>query len=273
MRIALVSDSHLATLAPACNANWHAVREYVTRCGADLTVHLGDIALDAPSHDSQLAEARSMCDAWPSPFRFVPGNHDVGDNPPGPDVPAKHPLGRQLLEQFRASFGPDFWSAEADGWLIIGLNAQLFGSGSAEEAAQWRWLEQRIDNAGTRPAILMQHKPLFQKTRDDALPHIRYVPLEPRRRLLAMLARLNLRMVFSGHAHQYLDRIFDGVRHVWMPSTSFYIPDGEQERVGEKVVGLGLLEIDGPRCGFDLVCPDGVERHSLVEQPFYRILK
>ncbi len=273
MRIALVSDSHLATIAPDCNANWQAVREFVTRCGVDLTVHLGDIALDAPTDVSQLYAARTVCDAWPSALRFVPGNHDVGDNPPAPDVPAKHPVERRLLEQYRMIYGPDFWAADVDGWLIIGLNAQLFGSGSDYEAAQWRWLEQRIDDAGVRPAILMQHKPLFQNTRDDALPHIRYVPLEPRRRLLAMLARLNLRIVFSGHAHQYLDRTFDGIRHIWIPSTSFFIPDNEQERVGEKVTGLGLLEIDGDSYRIDLVCPEGVVRHSLVEQPFHRILK
>jgi 3',5'-cyclic AMP phosphodiesterase CpdA len=156
---------------------------------------------------------------------------------------------------------------------MMGLNAQLFGSGSDAEAAQWRWLEERIDAAGARPAILMQHKPLFQKTRDDAAPHVRYVPLEQRRRLLAILARLNLRIVFSGHTHQYLDRTFDGVRHVWIPSTSFFIPDGEQERVGEKVIGLGLLDLDSDSYRFDLVCPEGVVRNSLVDQSFYRILK
>lgn len=273
MRITLVTDSHLATIAPVCNANWQAVHEYVARCGADLTVHLGDIALDAPTDASQLEAARRMCDMWPSAIRFVPGNHDIGDNPPAPDVPAKHGLDRRLLEKYRGTFGPDFWTADADSWLIIGLNAQLFGSGSDAEAAQWRWLEERVDDAGARPVILMQHKPLFQRTRDDAVPHIRYVPLEPRRKLLRMLARLNLRIVFSGHAHQYLDRTFDGIRHIWMPSTAFIIPDTEQERVGEKVTGLGLLEIDGDSCKFDLVCPQGVIRNSLLEQPFYRVLK
>jgi|SRR5215469_3034323 len=273
MRIALLSDSHLAAIAPACNANWQAVREYVTRCGADLTVHLGDITLDAETDPSQLEVVSAMCDAWPSSLLFLPGNHDIGDNPPAPDVPAKHPLDRELLERYRRSFGPDFWTANADGWLIIGLNAQLFGSGSAEEADQWRWLEQCINAAGRRPVILMQHKPLFQNTRDDARPHIRYVPMEPRRRLLAMLASLNLRIVFSGHTHQYLDRTFDGVRHIWIPSTSFFIPDNAQERVGEKVTGLGLLEIDGEHYRFDLVCPEGVVRHNLTEQSLNSKLK
>jgi hypothetical protein len=112
---------------------------------ADLTVHLGDIALDAPGDGTQPETARAMCEGWPTPFRFLPGNHDIGDNPPGPEVPAKEPL-------------------------------------------------------------------------------------EP-------------------------------------------IPDTDQDRVGEKVTGLGLLELKGDEYRFDLVCPDGLARNSFVDQPFYRALR
>src|SRR5215471_2752714 len=83
MRIAVVTDSHLSPTAPACNANWAAVKDYVARARVDLTVHLGDITLDAPTDHSLPGFARALCDSWPSPWRFLPGNHDVGDNPPG----------------------------------------------------------------------------------------------------------------------------------------------------------------------------------------------
>jgi len=128
MRIVVVTDSHLAPSAPACNANWRAVREYVARSASDLTVHLGEITLDAASDSSQLEAARAMCEPWPTSFRFLPGNHDIGDNPPGLGHPAQQPLERRLLERFRAEFGPDYWNMAVDRWLIIGLNAQLFGS-------------------------------------------------------------------------------------------------------------------------------------------------
>jgi hypothetical protein len=89
---------------------------------------------------------------------------------------------------------------------------------------------------------------LFQNSREDAAPHISYVPVAPRRRLLKLIARLDLRIVLSGHTHQYLDRIIEGVRHVWVPSTAFFLPDTIQERVGEKITGLGLLELSGEGC-------------------------
>jgi 3',5'-cyclic AMP phosphodiesterase CpdA len=273
MRIVLVTDSHLGPSAPACNRNWSAVREYISRSKADLTVHLGDITLDAATEASQLVSARTMCDAWPTPFRFLPGNHDIGDNPPGPDVPAKHPLETSLLERFRNDYGPDFWSLDVDHWLIIGLDAQLFGSGHEHEQEQWQWLSERVADAKTRPVALMLHKPLFQNSMHDAPPHIRYVPLAPRTRLLGLINDLDVRLVFSGHTHQYLDRTIDGVRYVWIPSTAFFIPDSDQDRIGEKITGLGLLELSGSNYTFDLVSPHGIARNSFADQPFYKHLK
>ena len=41
---------------------------------------------------TQFDWAREECGAWPTPLRFLPGNHDIGDNPPGIGVPAKDPL-------------------------------------------------------------------------------------------------------------------------------------------------------------------------------------
>jgi 3',5'-cyclic AMP phosphodiesterase CpdA len=273
MRIAVVTDSHLAPSALTCNANWRAVQEYLARSAPDLTVHLGDISLDAASDNSQLEAARAICEPWPTPFRFLPGNHDIGDNPPGPGNAAQQPLDERLLQRFRAAFGPDYWSTAVDGWFVIGLNAQLFGRDSWLETDQYRWLGESVREAGKRPVALMLHKPLFQNSREDAAPHIRYVPLGPRRRLLNLLAGANLRVVLSGHVHQYLDRFIEGVRHVWIPSTAFFLPDSIQERVGEKVTGLGLIELSGERYRFDLVCPDGLVRNNLVEQPFYSAIR
>lgn len=273
MRIAILTDSHLAPSASTCNANWRAVREYVARSACDLTMHLGDITLDAASDSSQLEAARAMCERWPTSFQFLPGNHDIGDNPPGPDYAAEQPLQERLLQRFRVEFGPDYWSTAVDGWFVIGLNAQLFGSDFTLETEQFCWLGERVREAGRRPVALMLHKPLFQNSCEDAPPHIRYVPLRPRRRLLNLLAGLDLRIVLSGHVHQYLDRIIDGVRHIWVPSTAFFLPDSIQERVGEKVIGLGLLELSNESYRFDLVCPDGLVHNNLMEQTFYSILK
>jgi 3',5'-cyclic AMP phosphodiesterase CpdA len=273
MRIVIVTDSHLAPAAPACNANWGAVREYAARTAADLTVHLGDITLDAATDPGQLDSARGMCLPWPTPFRFLPGNHDIGDNPPAPDVAPKRPVEVSLLERFRSNFGPDYWAVFVEDWLMIGLNAQLFGSGIPSETEQWQWLDHCAARAGKHPVVLLLHKPLFQNTSEDAIPHIRYIPLEPRGRLLRLLAPLDLRLVLSGHTHQYLDRKIEGVRHIWIPSTGFFLPDADQERVGEKITGLGVLELSCEHFRFDLICPDGLARNNFADQPFRKLLR
>ena len=50
----------------------------------------------------------------------------------------------------------------ADGWRLIGLNAQLFGTDSDVEGEQWGWLVEQIDAASQQPTALLLHKPLFQ---------------------------------------------------------------------------------------------------------------
>ena len=269
MRIALVTDSHLAPAAKAFNANWDAVRNYIGRADADLTIHLGDITLDAWSDPLQHDFARTASRDWPTPLLFLPGNHDIGDNPPGPHTPSKHPLDLDRLAEYRASFGADYWAKSADGWWLIGLNAQLFGTGTAAEAEQWKWLGARIGEAAGRPGALLLHKPLFWRDSAEDVPHIRYVPLVPRQRLLDLLGAIDLRLVLSGHTHQYVDHVIKGVRHIWLPSSAFLFPDAMQDRIGEKITGLGMLYLTDDAHRFDLVCPEGVSRHNLLDHPGY----
>jgi 3',5'-cyclic AMP phosphodiesterase CpdA len=269
MKIAVVADSHLAPDAHAFNRNWAAVKTFVEEARADLTVHLGDITVDGLADPAQFAHARAISSGWPTAIRYLPGNHDIGDNPPGPSVAPKQPLDRGRIADFRAAFGPDFWAVDAGTWRIMGLNAQLFGTESGGESEQWAWLTEEVTEARERPVILLVHKPLFQDSPADATPHQRYVPAAPRRSLLDLLSHVSLRAVLSGHAHQYRDRTVAGVRHIWVPSTAYYLPDEIQDRVGEKVTGLGLLELGREALRFHLVCPDGVERHSVLDHPVY----
>ena len=183
MRIALVTDSHLAAAASGFNANWDAVREYIGRVGTDLTIHLGDITLDAWSDPAQRDFARNASQGWPTPLLFLPGNHDVGDNPPGPHTPSAHPLDTERLAAYRRLFGPDYWTIAAEGWQLIALDVQLLGSGTSAEAEQWEWLASNVDRFAHRPVALLLHKPLFWRDPVEDVPHIRYVPAAPRQRL------------------------------------------------------------------------------------------
>jgi 3',5'-cyclic AMP phosphodiesterase CpdA len=255
MRILLVTDTHLAAAATPCTENWLAAKAFARRLKPDLTIHLGDITFDGIDDPTQHEWALAAAADWPTPLRYLPGNHDIGDNPPGPGVPYPQPLEEAQLERYRALFGADYWTLDAAPWLLIGIDAQLLGSDTQAEAEQATWLDGVLKGARRRPVGLLVHKPLFQDDPAD-------VPLAPRRQLLQRLAAVDLRFVLSGHAHQYLDRVIAGVRHIWLPSSAFVIPDGAQERIGEKVVGVGLLDLNAHGYSFDLVCPDGMTQYS-----------
>ncbi len=269
MRIALVSDSHLAPDAAALNANWRAAAEFVATAAIDLTVHLGDITVDGADDPAQYQFVRQLCADWPSALRFLPGNHDIGDNPPAPGVPVDQLIDMERLARYRAAFGADYWCLDADNWRLIGLNAQLMGSGLPAETQQWEWLADTASETAERPVVLMLHKPLCRSDLADKTPSISYVPALARQRLLAAMAIMDVRIVLSGHRHQYLDRMIANTRHVWLPSTAFYLPDSIQDRLGEKVVGLGVLDLSDDRLRFDLVCPEGVVRHDILDHPIY----
>jgi 3',5'-cyclic AMP phosphodiesterase CpdA len=269
MRIVLVSDTHLAPTAGAFNDNWQAVRAFVATANADLTIHLGDVTVDGPKQPEQFAHVQAISAGWPTPIRYLPGNHDIGDSPPGPGLPSQEPLRTDRLDDFRRAFGPDYWMVETEGWRLIGLNAQLLGTDTAEETAQWSWLEAQLAGSHGPSSLVLLHKPLFQTSSGDEEPKRRYVPIAPRRRLYEMFARADLRAVISGHVHQYLDRRIDGVRYVWLPSAAYFMPDEVQDRIGEKITGVGVLELARDGLQFHLVCPEGVLRHSSFDHPVY----
>ncbi len=268
MRLLLVTDTHLAPGVAPCNENWHAAKEFARTSGADLTINLGDITLDGTEDPAQHDWALASSADWPTPLRFLPGNHDIGDNPPGAGVAAKQPLNLAQLAAYRRDYGSDYWTIDAAPWRLIGLDAQLFASGTQAEAEQWAWLGATLAEARGRPLALLLHKPLFLDDPADATPHIRYVPQPQRGRLLELLAPCDLRLVLSGHAHQHLDRVLDGVRHIWLPSAAFIIPDARQERIGEKVTGLGVLELLPGGHRFEMVTPPGMAQHMLDHPAF-----
>ena len=266
MRIALISDTHLAARAAVCLDNWRIVRTWIERARPDLVVHLGDITVDGASDAVQLREALDAFTCLDLPIRFLPGNHDIGDNPIAPDVPPEHPLDLARLEEYRSLFGPDRWSLHAGDWQVIGLNAQLLGTATSEEEEQFAWLEHEI-GLGTGPLGLMLHKPLFRNGPGDDEPHIRYVPTGPRDRLLAIVRSRALRFVVSGHTHQSRRHVCGGVEHRWAPSTAFCLPDGMQERIGEKKVGLLMLMLDGTDHRFAMARPEGLRRNNILDLP------
>ena len=240
-RLIQISDTHLARRLPTLTQNFHRVSEYIDARRPDLVVNSGDLAFDGPTNRDDLEFARELHAALPVARRYLPGNHDIGDNPTelGPAPP--QPATEQQRQNFLSVFGEDRWRFDAAGWRFIGLNSLVMNTSLASEAAQYDWLASQLSSADGKPVALFLHKPLYLNSPEDpelAASAIRYIPMPARSRLVEMLRAADLRLVASGHVHQRRDFTYRHIRHVWAPSAGFIIPDAKQEVIGTKEVGL-----------------------------------
>lgn len=274
MKLLFISDTHLTDRHSICDDNLRSIRNFLETNPIDLVVHLGDIAADGSTYPAQLAYAAERFAGFGVPVHFIPGNHDVGDNPMAPGRANVAPLNLETgllnpgtLAEYRRIFGPDYWSLALGEWQLVGLNAQLFGTDSDAEAEQLAWLREVLA-AGAGPLGVVLHKPLFRNGHADDEAHIRYVPAARRRPLVELLAARDLRFVASGHVHQDRRIVVDGVEHVWVPSASFCMPDAMQERIGDKIVGVLVLELgaDGSH-RFERPVVDGLVLHNILHHP------
>jgi 3',5'-cyclic AMP phosphodiesterase CpdA len=240
-RLTQISDTHLARRLPRLTDNFHRISEYIDAKRPDLVINSGDLAFDGPSNPSDLELAATLHKALPVACRFLPGNHDIGDNPTLVGPPLIHPVTDANLEAYHRIVGEDRWRFEAAGWCFIGLNSLIMNSGLADEAEQFDWLASQLAATGGKPLALFVHKPLFLNAPDDperAETSFRYVPMPARRRLIEMLRAVDVRLVASGHVHQRRDFTYSHIRQIWAPSTAFIISDARQQVIGTKEVGL-----------------------------------
>jgi 3',5'-cyclic AMP phosphodiesterase CpdA len=240
-RLTQISDTHLARRLTRLTDNFHRLSEYIDSRRPDLVVNSGDLAFDGPTHRDDLEFARTLHAALPVACRYLPGNHDIGDNPTKVGPSPSHPVTDQNLNTYHAVFGEDRWSFEAAGWCFIGLNSLVMNTGLAREAEQFDWLASQLSASRGKPVALFLHKPLYLNAPDDpelAASSVRYVPMPARKHLVEMLGAVDLRLVASGHVHQRRDFTYSHIRQVWAPSAGFIIPDRMQEVIGVKEVGL-----------------------------------
>jgi len=256
MRIALISDSHLAPRAD--ERNWHTSAAAVRMLDPDVTVHLGDVTMDGARRREDLAHAAERLRAWPGTIELLPGNHDMGD------ACGERPLDHAALGRCIEALGSDHWHVQAGRWNLFGINAQLLGSRTTAEAEQWRWLEAAA--AGLPPgarSVLFSHRPLARAPGDGGARLGRYAPLAAARRLLDGPLAASVEMVVSGHVHQALSWTAGRVQHVWVPSCSFIFSDSLQAQVGAKLVGIGLLTLDSS-ARYQLLCLPGLHTIEAV---------
>jgi len=264
--VIVVSDSHLSERSVESDQNWSAVLRHIESAKPDLVVHLGDLSLDGAHALGDLRFARSRLDLLTVPWLAVPGNHDVGDNGGG------HGSGHGTInadrrQRWLSLIGPDQWTARLDGWQLIGINAQLFGSELAAEADQWAFLEAALqdDDVSDRVALVL-HKPVGPGAEEmAAAPVYRFVPPTARSRLAELGRTRKFDLVLSGHVHQYRQLQHDGTTHLWAPATWAVLPNAVQPVVGQKRCGILELQLtSASESGHAFIEPEGLRQLTIT---------
>jgi 3',5'-cyclic AMP phosphodiesterase CpdA len=239
-RVLQISDTHLSDGKPQFAANWPPVRDWVREQRADLVIHTGDLTVDGADQEDDVRDGAALMRSLGTPFLVVPGNHDVGES-----GNRHQPVSDERLARWRRHFGPDWWSRDVEGWRLIGLDSMLFGSGHPEEARQSEWLHDTLESAGARRIAWFMHRPLFIE--DPAEGDTGYWSVKPPQRapLLDLVRRYDVALVASGHLHKWHDRVVDGCRYVWGPSSGFLVgPHNQPELPGEKWLGAVVYDFD-----------------------------
>ena len=240
-RLTQISDTHLSHKFPKLTDNFHRVADHIDAYRPDLVVNTGDVSWDGPTSRADMEFARELHAALPADCRYLPGNHDIGDNPTAVGVAPSCPATEELRDAFVSVFEEDRWQFEAANWRVIGLNSLIMNTGIPSELEQEEWLNSQLAGANGKPIALFLHKPLFLNTPEDpeeASTAIRFVPQPVRARLAALIRTHDVRLVASGHVHQRRDFTYAHTRHIWAPSAGFIVPDRIQDVIGVKETGL-----------------------------------
>lgn len=260
-RIVVISDPHLSPTHGFFWDNWCRACEMVNRLEADAVIVSGDLCINGPDSDAEVAFARQALGRLEPPVHAIPGNHDVGDEPPGQE--ADQIIDPRRLQRWLTVFGADRFAFDAGGWRVLGINAQLLGSGLAQEDEQDSWLDGEL-GAATRPILLALHKPLFLQSADEAEITATSVNPGPRARLLRRLQGGPVQAIVSGHLHCHRDVVRDGLRHVWAPSTAFLVRE-PADAAADNVLGILSVEVGDDEVRVELVDVPGLVPHDLAE--------
>jgi 3',5'-cyclic AMP phosphodiesterase CpdA len=225
-------------------ANWKFVVANVNRLHPAFLIVTGDLTNKA-GDAAQIAEYKRINrNLDPSIHLYsVAGNHDVGNDP------TPH-----TLAAYRKTYGPDYYSFREGTLYGIVLDSSLFKAPAlvAEDAAkQERWLEAELEKAKASNAaiVIFQHIPFFLDKPDEPDQYFN-IPIETRRRILALLHRYSVRYVFAGHYHRNaygrdgdLEMITTGP--AGMPiapdPSGFRIAEVKESTIEQKYYGLGNI--------------------------------
>lgn len=265
-RLVQVSDLHLAADATHHYDNWQLVTAWIEREKPDMVVVNGDLVMENPDIEADHAFARNEIGRLTVPTRYLPGNHDIGDNVLFGKMAQR--VNDERRARFLRHFGEERWAFEAGGWGFLGVNAQLFGSGGQPaEDEQWSWIEENLARLGGHPIALFLHKPLFldhpeEPDHEDLTLRQSVLDHASRTRLLALCRRFGVRLVSCGHKHQSRSFSLNNIYHVWSPATACVNGRPDALHWGVREVGFVEYRFNADRFTHRFVGSDFLFRHE-----------
>jgi 3',5'-cyclic AMP phosphodiesterase CpdA len=260
-RVLQISDTHLSPRKRHFEPNWAPLHAWIEAQKPDLIIHGGDVTVDGADDEADFAYCAGLFASLPAPVLAVPGNHDVGE----PRHPHQ-PVNAERLSRWRRYLGGDYWTHDIEGWRLMGLNSQLFGSGEAEEARQLAWLEATMAQAGGRRVAWFLHMPLFLADPTEGDMGYWTVKPEPRTPLLGLIARYRVSLVATGHVHRSHDCYQNGTRFVWVPSSGFLVgPTMQPPIAGESRLGAVIYEFDGSEVEVEIRDVEGLMTYRIED--------
>jgi 3',5'-cyclic AMP phosphodiesterase CpdA len=254
MRIIQISDTHHSVAHPYFSKNVSATTRWLKSAEADLVIHTGDLAMDGAGNAHELTLGAEWLKDTGHDMFVVPGNHDVGDHVA---IKPTQQVDDARLDQWRNAIGPDFWSLDRNGWRLIGLDAMLMGTGHREEARQFEWFADALDT--TAPIAVFLHKPLFIDHPEEGPRGYWTVTPEPRRTLLAMMQKADIRLVASGHLHIQRQYSHGDTAFVWGPASSFVVGDSQEDLGGDRLLGAVVHDFSETGVASTFIRPQGLE--------------
>lgn len=231
-RVLHITDTHLSRSRPEGVTAWNNLVKYTEWTRPDLVIHTGDVIFDDPDDEDDHQFSALQLRRLSSPWRVVPGNHDIGDSAPDPYQGLVTP---ERLARWRQHFGADRWLVELGNWVLIGLNSQLFDNVLTEEdELQWNWFEDAANRFDAKKIAVFFHKPPCIYSLSDALLVNKAIGLGARRRLREAAERGRIKLMGCGHLHEFMTMQSHGALIVAAPSLSMAPPSGGATR------GLGL---------------------------------
>lgn len=251
-----ISDPHLSAKRAYSYLNWSATLTYIEKTNPDLVINTGDLVIDAPDDEEDLAFARSEMDRLTTQWRVLPGDHDIGGSPPDPWQGEY--VTESRLNRFLQRYGEDRWATPFGDWYLIGLNSLIFDSGFSAEMTQWDFLEQQLRHANMRPTAIFMHKPPCVRSLDEDDSVKIAIPPVARRRFTALIRDTNVRLIGAGHLHEYRTFQSHGICIVVAPSTGFV--SATEQSVANGIRRNGCVEyiFTGESVAFRMIEPEGV---------------